>query len=256
MDIDAGVHPPARAQAAFFVPTPPTDEDLLLFSSASSYTPPVADPLFPWLSALACSRLGDAVTKERELRRLLRSSSTPRSGTQRDVPIPPCAVAVLSGASSEPLGHAPAASRSGSQSTVGRPAGVNAAPALGEDDADGGRSTARAPARREPNQVICRGLRSVDDLMLAWDDRYNGYLPMKTFKKAKGGKLDRAQINLLSKAYSVWKKVDTMGREEFPMEYETDVNGVTQTLTEIRRRIERENKTAKKRTAECRVMAK
>ena len=256
IDIDAGMHPTARAQAAFFVPTPPTDENLLLFSSASSYTPPVADPLFPWLSDLACSRLGDAVTKGRELRRLLRSTNTPHSGTQPDVPTPPCAVAVLPGASSEPLGHAPAASRSGSQSTVGCPGGVNAAPTLGEDEADGGRSTTRAPARREPNQVICRGLWSVDELMLAWEDGYNGYLPMKTFKKGKGGKLDRAQINLLSKAYSVWKKVDTMGREEFRTEYEIAVGGVTPTLTDIRARIERENRTAKKRTVEGRVKAK
>jgi len=96
----------------------------------------------------------------------------------------------------------------------------------------------------------------VDELMLAWEDGYNGHLPMKTFKKGKRGKLDRAQINLLSKAYSVWKKVDKMGREEFRMEYETAVNGVTPTLTDNRTRIERENRTAKKRTAEGRVMAK
>lgn len=145
IDIDAGMHPTARAQAAFFVPASPTDEDFLLFSSASSHTPLVADPLFPWLFDLACSRLGDAVAKGRELRRMLRSTRTPPSDTPPDVPIPPCAVAVLPGACLEPLGLAPAASRSGSQSTVGCFAGVNAAPALREDDADGGRSPTRAP---------------------------------------------------------------------------------------------------------------
>jgi len=85
--------------------------------------------------------------------------------------------------------------------------------------------------------------------MLAWEEGYNGYMPMKTFKKGKSGKLDRAQINLLSKAYGVWKKVNAMGREEFRMMYELPVNGVT-SLTDIRGRIERENKSAKKRTAD------
>jgi len=74
-------------------------------------------------------------------------------------------------------------------------------------------------------------------------------LPVKTFKTGKSGKLDRAQINLLSKAYGVWEKFNAMGRKEFRMMYELPVNRVSPTLTDIHRGIERENGSAKKRTA-------
>jgi len=86
--------------------------------------------------------------------------------------------------------------------------------------------------------------------MLAWEKGYNGYMPMKTFKKGKSGKLDRAQINLLYKAYGVWKKDNAMRREEIRMMCELSVNGVTPALTDIRGRIERESTSAKKRTAD------
>jgi len=96
----------------------------------------------------------------------------------------------------------------------------------------------------------------VDELILAWEEGYNRYLPMKTFKKRKGGEFDRAQIDLLSKAYSVWRKIDATGREEFRKKYEIAVGGVTPTLTDIWTRIERENRTAKKGTAEGSMKAK
>jgi len=56
-----GVHPAAQLQAALFVPTPPTDNDLLLFSSASNFSPADAVPLEPWLNELAALVLGNAV---------------------------------------------------------------------------------------------------------------------------------------------------------------------------------------------------
>jgi len=250
IDIDSGLHPTARAHAAFFIPTPPTDEDLLLFSSAAVFSPPAADPLLPWLTDLATRRLSNAVVVGRELRHLLHESKNPRGDPQRPVTTPPPAVSPVPAASSEMPACLSASRSTGGPSTAARSRDAGASLVLDVGaSADRGDAT-RVVFRRDPNQVICRGLRSVDELMLAWEEGYNGYMPIKNFKKGKSGKLDRAQINLLSKAYGVWRKVNAMGREEFRMMYELPVNGVAPTLTDIRVRIERENRSAKKRTAD------
>jgi len=250
IDIDSGLHPTARAQAAFFIPTPSTDEDLLLFSSAAVFSPAAAEPLLPWLADLATRRLGNAVVVGRELRHLLHESKNPRGDPQRTVATPTPSVSPVPAASSEMPACLSASRSTGGPSTEARSRDAEASPVLdvGASAARGGGT--RVAFRRDPNQVICRRLRSVDELMLAWEEGHNGYMPMKTFKKGKSGKLDRAQINLLSKAYVVWKKVNAMGREEFRMMYELPVNGVTPTMTDIRGRIERENRSAKKRTAD------
>ena len=97
----------------------------------------------------------------------------------------------------------------------------------------------RAPLQR--NQVVARGLKSVDDLIVAWEDGWKGYAPMKGFLRGAGGKLDKAQVNLLSKGNTVMKKIQEMGREEFRSTYEVSIGGKVPTLFSIRTRIEREN---------------
>eukprot|EP00170_Pyropia_yezoensis_P001554 contig_6773_g1558 len=69
---------------------------------------------------------------------------------------------------------------------------------------------------------------------------------MKDYKNGAGGKLDRAQVNLLSKDHMVWKKVQDMGREDFRHMYEMPVEGKVPTPASIRDTIERENRLYKR----------
>lgn len=94
---------------------------------------------------------------------------------------------------------------------------------------------------RGPNQLVCRSVKTVDEVVLAWEVGLNGYGPMKDYKNGAGGKLDRAQINLLSKANTVYKKVIELGRDGFRRVYETPVKGKPPTLGRIRTPIEKEN---------------
>ena len=156
-----GVHPAAQLQAAFFVPTPPTDNDLLLFSSASNFSPADAVPLEPWLNELAALVLGNAVAAGEKLRRAVsrsaracdahppRSSSPPTSDDQVDGqrPVTPGTTAVL--------GDQAGTGRSGHAATRA----TGGASGKGSDLAEALRG-----APRQPNQVVGRGLKSVDDL--------------------------------------------------------------------------------------------
>jgi len=235
VDQNLGIHPATQLQAAFFVPTPPTDTDLLLFSSASSFSPPDGVPLSPWLSDLAVLSLGGAVAAGEKLRRAVSLSARARD------PYPPL--------SSPPP---PSNDHSNGQALVtpvveedqaaASRSGDAQAPATGrasDKGADLGEVLRRAPLQR--NQVVARGLKSVDDLIVAWEDGWKGYAPMKGFLRGAGGKLDKAQVNLLSKGNTVMKKIQEMGREEFRSTYEVSIGGKVPTLFSIRTRIEREN---------------
>jgi len=238
VDQNSGIHPAAQLQAAFFVPTPSTDNDLLLFTSASTFSPADAVPLEPWLNELASLVLGNAVAAGEKLRRAVsrsaracdahppRSSPPPTSDDQADrqPPVTPGTPVVLD-----------------DQSGTGR-SGHAATRATGRASGKGADLTeALRGAPRQPNQVVARGLKSVDDLVLAWEDGWKGYAPMKGFLRGAGGKLDKAQVNLLSKGNTVMKKIREMGREEFRRSYEVAVDGKVPTLFSIRTRIEREN---------------
>jgi len=233
-----GVHPAAQLQAACFVPTPPTDNDLLLFSSAFNFSPADAVPLESWLNELAALVLGSAVAAGEKLRRAVsrsaracdahppRSSSPPTSDDQVDGqrPVTPGTPAVLDDqAGTGRSGHA-ATRATGGASGKG---------------SDLGEALHGAP--RQPNQVVARGLKSVDDLVLAWEDGWKGYAPMEGFLRGAGGQLDKAQVNLLSKGNRVIKKIREMGREELRRSYKVAVDGKVPTLFSIRTRIEREN---------------
>jgi len=60
---------------------------------------------------------------------------------------------------------------------------------------------------------------------------------MKGYLRGAGGKLDKAQVNLLSKGNTVTKKIREMGREEFRRAYEVSTDGKAPTLFSIRTRI-------------------
>jgi len=167
IDIDSGLNPTARANAAFFIPTSTTDKDLLLFSSAAVFSPPAADPLLPWLADSATRRLGNAVVVGPELRHLLHDSKNPIDDPQRTIPTRTPGVSPVPAASSEmPAGLSASRSTSGpSTAASSGAAGIFPVPNVGASAAPG--VGTRVAVQRDPNQVICRGLRSVDELMLA-----------------------------------------------------------------------------------------
>jgi len=166
-----GIHPAAQLQAAFFVPTPPTDNDLLLFSSASNFSPADAVLLEPWLNELAALVLGNAVSAGEKLRRAVSQSARARDAHPPRLSAPPTSDDQATGQS---------------QVTSGTPVVLDDQTAMGRSGHAPTRATGRASGKgadlgetlrgapRQPNQVVARGLKSVDDLILAWEDGWKG----------------------------------------------------------------------------------
>jgi len=92
-----------------------------------------------------------------------------------------------------------------------------------------------------PTRSLAVGSSQLTTCFLAWKDGWKGYAPMKGFLRGAGGKLDKAQVSLLSKGNTVMKKIREMGREECRRSYEVAVDGKAPTLFSIRTRIEQEN---------------
>lgn len=262
ISVEKGLHPSGRFRESFFVPTPPSDADLTLFSSAASYSHPSASPLPPWLEDLAGLKLRGAIPTVSVLRGVQRDqeninknstfvSSPATSGARpltslpagsRPTPSPPAAADLAADAAvtvdgggaaagdrdDSPRGTSPAPDSS-DPLTPGAVPGSTAAPDL-----------APIAPPRGPNQLVCRGIKTVDEVIMAWETGLFGYGPMKNYKGGCGGKLDKAQVKLLSKAFTVYKKVGEMGREEFRRVYEAPVNGKSPTLCHIRTTIEKE----------------
>jgi len=192
-------------------------------------------PLAPWLSDLAVLSLGSAVEAGEKLRRAVSLSARAHDAfLPRSFPPPPSNDHSNGESLVTPVvlddNAATGPSEDAQTRATGRASG---------NVADLGEVLRRAP--RQPNQVVARGLKSVDDLMLAWEVGWKGYAPMKGFLRGAGGKLDKAQVNLLSKGNTVMKKIQVMGREEFRSTYEVSVDGKVPTLFSIRTRVEREN---------------
>lgn len=74
--IDDGLHPAARHRSAFYVPSPPDDEDLLV-SSTAFFSTSLAAPLASWLEQLAVQQLQSAATAAERLRANLRGPVPP-----------------------------------------------------------------------------------------------------------------------------------------------------------------------------------
>lgn len=166
--IDDGLHPAARHRSAFYVPSPPDDKDLLVFSTAVFSTSPAA-PLASWLEQLAVQQLQSAATAAERLR------------ANRRGPVP------------APLAPPPP-SRVDGPSVGLAPQPVSAPPA-----ADPG--AVRLPARG-PDQVICRGIESFDELIQAWETRLHGYKPLHKLRNSALGVLGPTQVNVLSDAHT------------------------------------------------------
>lgn len=176
--IDDGLHPAARHRSAFYVPSPPDDEDLLVSSTAFFSTSPAA-PLASWLEQLAVQQLQSAATAAERLRANIRGPVPPPLA-----PPPPSRVDGLSvGLAPEPVSAPPAAD----------PGAV------------------RLPARG-PDQVICRGMKSFDELIQAWVTRLHGYEPLHKLRNSALGVLGPTQVNALSDAHTAWIKVKEIGR--------------------------------------------
>ena len=233
-----GIHPAAQLQAAFLVPTPPTDNNLLLFTSASSFCPADAVPLEPWLKELAALVLGNAVAAGEKLRLAV-------AGTDRACDAHPPRSFRPPTSDGQADGQPPV--------TLGTPAVLDNQAGTGRSGHETNRATGTASGKgadlteawrgapRHSNQVVARGLKSVDDLVLASDDGWKRYAPTKGFLRRAGGKLGKAQVNLLSKGNTVMKKIREMWREELQRSYEVAVDGKVPTLLCIRFRIEQEN---------------
>lgn len=176
--IDDGLHPAARHRSAFYVPSPPDDKDLLVFSTAVFSTSPAAI-LASWLEQLAVQQLQSAATAAERLR------------ANRRGPVP------------APLAPPPP-SRVDGPSVGLAPQPVSAPPA-----ADPG--AVRLPARG-PDQVICRGIESFDELIQAWETRLHGYKPLHKLRNSALGVLGPTQVNVLSDAHTAWIKVKEIGR--------------------------------------------
>ena len=194
-------------------------------------------PLEPWLNELAALVLGNAVSTGEKLRRAVSQSARARDGHPPLWSPPPTSDDQATGQS---------------QVTSGTPVVLNDQTAMGRSGHAPTRATGRASVKgadlgealrgapRQPNQVVARRLKSVDDLILAWGDGWKGYAPMKGFLRVAGGKPDKAQVNVLSKGNTVMKKIRKMGREEFRRAFEVAADGKAPTLFRIRTRIERE----------------
>jgi len=233
VDLDVGLHPSSRLRAQFFVPTPPTDADLLLFQSVSTYSPSDAVPLEPWLAEFAALHLGGAVARGERLRRSL---------------APPTSAADVLRPGAPPGGPSaivprvlPSACGDGGQNGVSQVVGAEPSSTGGAGSQAQDRGAASLGPPIQSNQVVARGIKTVDELLQAWDFGWKGYGPMKELQNGAGGKLDKAQVNLLSKAKTVRRKVLEMGREEFRSAYEVAVEGKLPTLSSILTRIEQEN---------------
>lgn len=51
---------------------------------------------------------------------------------------------------------------------------------------------------RGPNQLVCRGIKTVHEVIMARETGLFGYSPIQNYKGGCGGKLDRAQVKLHS----------------------------------------------------------
>lgn len=102
-------------------------------------------------------------------------------------------------------------------------------------------SSPREPAR----QLVCRDIRAVDELIMAWNEGVRGYPPLIGPSGNPGGVLNPSPVKMLSKCRTVIKKVNKMGREAFREMYEKEEGGKRPSLRADRTRIERENRRAR-----------
>lgn len=242
VSLDTGLHPSGRLRLSFFVPTPPGEQNLTLFASAAKFPSSSTAPLAPWLELFANEQLNSAAAAGRALHEW-HSRRNEAEGLPARTPCPSPVVSLA--AAADGRSFEPDADVESFEQVVGddprAPPTATPVPVLG-----GQASAGAARAARGPDQLVCRGLKSVEQVLLAWDTGLNGYGPMKDYKNDAGGKLDLAQVNLLSKAHMAWKKVQDMGREDFRRKYEVPVEGKVPTLASIRDTIERENRLSKR----------
>lgn len=223
------MHPSGRQRAALFIPTPPNDHDLALFASVASYSTETTPPLPQWLDSLAQEQLIDMTGVAARLRQHLSAPSgdaTP--GVQLPLPRPGNVL---------PDGETASQGPSGGLTAPVAPCIPPPPPSSANTEAS--QASADIPLRG-PDQIICRRIKTVDELITAWEVALVGDGPMSQYKKSSKGTLDAAQVNVLSKTYTVWRKVQELSRDEFAERFECLAHGKVPSLYSIRMCIEKQ----------------
>lgn len=190
VSLDKGLHPSGRLRECFFVPTPPSAADLTLSPSAASFSHPSASPLAPWLQDFAGQQLRGAIATASLLRQgepaidetiynpVISFSPATADGVPPPSRLPsarpsPCrpANAAESGADTAFIADRQAAAEGNKDHS---PRSTSPAAASPSPITPGGPPGSTAEAELAtiappdgPNEEVCRGIETVDEVHMA-----------------------------------------------------------------------------------------